>query len=156
MADPTTGPSSPREALLTFRIIGFALGLGVTLFAGVSTFIHLTGRPAAAGEVASIMTTAMIGVAAAAVIGAIIFWRARVAPLIESPSTGDWRTRAMALQTAVIIVWALVEGAAFFAEVVYFLYGDLLAGVLGLVLIWVALGLTWPRSSWLASGRSDL
>ena len=155
MAKPSTPPASPGQALRTLRVIGIAMALGVTLFAGVVTVLHATGgAPPADESTASLISTVMVVVAVGAVIAALVLWRARVAPLIERPTTGDWRARAASIQTGVIIVWALVEGASLFAEVVYLLHRDLFAGVLGLGLFWAALGLTWPRAEWLGADRS--
>jgi hypothetical protein len=145
------GPGSPEQALLTFRIIGLSLGLGVTLFAAVSWYLN-QGRTPTDAAGAGLMLNAMLAVAVGAAVAGVLFWRARVAPLIERPHPrNDWLAHAAEVQTNVIIVWALMEGAALFAEVVYFLYGSAFAGVLGVAAIWITLGLTWPKREWLGA-----
>lgn len=111
-------PASPQQALLAFRIIGAILGLGVTLFAGVSWYVN-RGALVPPGEVGSLMFNLMLAMAAGAAIAAIPFWRARVTPLLERvPPAGDWPPHTALVQTNVIVVWAIIEGAALFAEIV--------------------------------------
>lgn len=143
-----SGPT-PSQALLAFRTIGASLGVGVTLFALVSAFTHQQGDVYQADVDATLMFNLMLALALGGILAAIVFWRARVAPLIERP-TPEHRREAGAseLQTNVIIVWALVEAPSIFAVLVYFLYENLLAGILGVVMIWTALALTWPRRDW--------
>lgn len=143
-----SGPT-PSQALLAFRIIGASLGIGVTLFALVSAFTHQQGDVYQADGDATLMFNLMLALALGGTLAAIVFWRARVAPLIERP-TSEQRPDAAAneLQTNVIIVWALVEAPSIFAVLVYFLYENLLAGILGVAMIWTALALTWPSRDW--------
>ena len=154
--DPSPDDTTPPvdQALLTFRIIGASLGLGVTLFAVVAWFSHQQGSMAAPAVDGELMVNIMLALAFGGSLAAIVLWRARVAPLIERP-TGpeDQAGRLAALQTSVIVVWALIEGPALFAEVVYFLYGTRLAGLLGVVLIWAGLAATWPKREWLEARR---
>lgn len=147
--DPYSADLAASQALLTFRIIGASLGIGVTLFAFVAWFLHQQqGSGDAAGD-PTLMFNLMLAVAVASVVAAIVFWRVRVSPLIERPSPDrERRAAAGEIQTNVVIVWALIEGASLFAVVVYFLYGSVLAGLLGVALIWGALASTWPRREW--------
>lgn len=125
------------------------MALGVTLFAFVSWFAGLEGdvRPEGKG----IVFGGLLILTVMALAAALLLWRARVAPLTR-PSREDWATRFPRLQTHVIIVWALIEAPALVAEAAYFLYGDVLAGIVGLLVIWVGVGLTWPRRTWIGSG----
>lgn len=154
-----TGPApSPAQALLTLRIIGGSLGLGVTLFAFVAWFLHQqgpTGDPATRppGD-PNLMFNIMLATAVAAVLTAIAFWRARVTPLIDrADPEHDWFERFARIQTQIIIVWALIEGPALFAVVLYYLHDMAIAGVLGVIMIWTGLALTWPKREWLDAGR---
>lgn len=148
--DYDTADNASTQALLAFRIIGASLGIGVTLFAFVSWFRHQQQGPGDAAGDPALMFNLMLAVAVASVVAAILFWRARVSPLIDRPSPDRERAAAGEIQTNVVIVWALIEGAALFAVVVYFLYGTTLAGALGVALIWASLAATWPRREWLA------
>ncbi len=143
------GPRSPDHAILMMRIIGGSLGTGVTLFAFVSWFLHQQGGLTTDID-ASLAFNGFLALLLLAALGAIFIWRSRVAPIIERPrEETEWQPRASAIQTGVITTWALIEGAALAGEVVYFLTGHTLAGVLGVALIWVAIGLTWPKKEWL-------
>lgn len=147
--DPYTADLAAGQALLTFRIIGASLGIGVTLFAFVSWFRHQQQGPGNVAGDPALMFNLMLALVVTSVVAAIVLWRARVSPLIERPSPDRERRAAGGeIQTNVVIVWALIEGASLFAVVVYFLYGAALAGLLGVALIWAALAATWPRREW--------
>lgn len=144
------GPRSPGQAILMLRIIGLSLGTGVTLFAFVSWFLHQQQEPMGELAYGSLTYTGAIAMVLLAAIGAFFVWRWRVAPILERPAREtEWQHRASALQTGVIVTWALLEGGALVAEVVYFLTGNGTAGLLGAVLIWLGIGLTWPKREWL-------
>jgi hypothetical protein len=143
-----SGPSTP-QALLAFRIIGASMGLGVTLFAFVSWFLHLQSSPTPPAIDLDLAFNVWMVVAVLAIAGALLFWRTRVAPLLDGQATPVERTaRAGETQTRVVITWALLEAPALLAVVIYFLYDYPLAGLLGVVLIWVGLALTWPQREW--------
>lgn len=144
------GPRSPDQAILMMRIIGLSLGTGVTLFAAVSWFLHQQQGPVGPAIDSSLAFNGFLLLLALASVGAALVWRWRVASVIERRGREtEWRPRAAAIQTGVIITWALLEGAALAGEVVYFLTGNALAGLLGVLLIWVGIGLTWPKRAWL-------
>lgn len=144
------GPRSPGQAILMLRIIGLSLGTGVTLFAFVSWFLHQQQTPVRELVYGSLTYNGTIAMAVLAAIGAFFVWRWRVAPILERPAREtEWQPRAAAIQTGVVITWALLEGGALVGEVVYFLTGNGTAGVLGVVLIWAGIGLTWPKREWL-------
>lgn len=144
----------PSAALLVSRVIAGSMGMGVTLFALVSWYTHQQGTAMEPPGDPALMFNLMLALAAAAVVAAILFWRARVAPLIDRPSSGptapgeDWATHWGRLQTSLVIIWAMIEGASLFAVVVYFLYDMPMAGLLGVALIWSALAITWPKREW--------
>ena len=142
-------PGTPGQAILIMRIIGGSMALGVTLFAFVAWFMHLQDGLTTDFDPGLAFNGFLVLVLLTGV-GAVFIWRARVAPIIERPrEETEWRARASAIQTGLIIIWALVEGAALVGEVVYFLTGYTLAGVVGVLLIWGAVGLTWPKAEWL-------
>lgn len=144
------GPRSPEQAILMMRIIGISLGTGVTLFAFVSWFLHQQESDMAAGIDPGLAFNGFLALFLIAGIGAIFVWRSRVAPVIQRPhQEAEWRARAAAIQTGVIICWAILEGAALAGEVVYFLTGHALSGLLGVLLIWGGIGLSWPKREWL-------
>ena len=142
-------PRSPGQAILMMRIIGISLGTGVTLFAFVSWFLHQEQGPINPELDAAVLFNGFLGLFLVAALGALAVFRARVAPVIHRPSEEQWQPRASAIQTGIIITWAILEGAALVGEVLYFLTGHALAGVLGVLLIWGGVGLTWPKRSWL-------
>ncbi len=144
------GPRSPEQAILMMRIIGLSLGTGVTLFAFVSWFMHQQDNPIGDFVYGDLAYNGFLALAVLVSLGALFFWRVRLAPLLEEPTReGDWQARAARIQTGLIITWALVEGGALVGEVVYFLTGNWVAGVLGLVLIWGGVLMTWPKQEWL-------
>lgn len=149
-------PSSPEAAIRIMRMIGLALGVGVTLFA-VAAWLLQQGAVAAPAEPPLTMYLWM-AFATSLAAGSLVVWRGRVVPHIEPPAgEADWRARAARIQAGLIITWALVEAAALFGVVVYFLDGHVLPVAGGVALMWVALALTWPRGEWLeresAAGR---
>lgn len=144
------GPRSPGQAILMLRIIGLSLCTGVTLFAFVSWFLHQQQGPMGEQVYGSLTFNGAIAMAVLATLGASFVWRSRVVPILQRPAREtEWQSRAAAIQTGALITWALLEGGALVAEVVYFLTGNGIAGVLGVVLIWAGIGLTWPKREWL-------
>lgn len=136
---------------IVLRLIGASLGMGVTAFALVAWYVWRQGPAVHATPDPSLMFTVMWVLALAGIATATALWRSRVTPLLEAAGT-DRVARAEALRTTVIMVWAVIEAPALFAVVVYYLYDIPLAGVLGVVLIWGALALTWPRRDWFDAG----
>jgi F0F1-type ATP synthase membrane subunit c/vacuolar-type H+-ATPase subunit K len=139
---------TPDQALRVTRIIGLALAAGVTLFALVTWGLQRENATSGTGD-ASLFFTVWVAFAAASAVGATLFWRIRVAPILEGspPAPGPAR-RIEALQTGLIICWALIEGAALFGVVVYLLFGNATAGAGAVALMWIALALTWPKREW--------
>lgn len=143
-----SGPS-PTQALLTFRFIGISLGLGVTGFAVVSWLVHRDGGAVEPAVEPLLMLSLMISGILVAFMAAVGLWRARVAPVLESPEPADPVARLGRLQGGVIIVWAVMEAAALLSVVVHYLYDLPLAGAVGVLLIWGTLAATWPKRAWL-------
>lgn len=150
MAQNPGQPASPRQAILLMRIIGISLGTGVTLFAFVSWFLHRQDGPMAPGVDAGLIFNLYLVLFLVAAVGAILVFRSRVAPILQRPAEEtQWRARASAIQSGLIVSWALLDGAALAGEVVYLLTGHVLAGALGLALIWAGVLLAWPNPEWL-------
>jgi hypothetical protein len=144
-------PSNPRDALRVMRIIAVALAGGVTTFAAIVWFMHLQGLPG--GGKGDALLYLWIAVATSVVAVSMILWRGRVVPILEAPATEEWRQRAADIQTGLVITLALIEAAALFGVVVYFLAGFALAGGVGVAMMWAAVALTWPQEEWLATAR---
>lgn len=145
------GTSHSQAGLGAARAIAAALIGGVTTFAVVA-WLEGGGeaaRPADA-HAAGTMLWAWAAAASAAIVAATALWRTRVAPLIESPrgAREDGPDGAAALQTGLVLVWAILEGAALFGVLVYYLFGTPLALAGGLLLVWLGIGITFPRSDW--------
>ncbi|MBW3552396.1 MAG: hypothetical protein KY466_02735 [Gemmatimonadetes bacterium] len=137
--------------------VGAARAIAASLIAGVTTFAlvawSMVGErgpqsPDAAATGPVIYAWAVL--ACGALIAAMLVWRTRITPRLESPRgpRKDEPGRQAALQSALIVVWALLEGAALFGVVVYFLYGATFPLAGGLLLVWLGIGLTFPRSEW--------
>lgn len=138
-------------SLATTRLIAAALIGGVTVFAVVAWVMVQADGPMSASPAggADVMLYAWAAASLAAVAAAVVLWRLKVSPLLESPrSTEAAPGRDMELQTGLIMTWAILEGAALFGVVVYLLHGVLLPYAVGLLLVWLGIGLTFPRSGW--------
>jgi hypothetical protein len=148
-------PDGRKDTIRVLRTIGLSMAGAVTLFAIVALFVnrHAPPRP----EEGSLMLYVWIAVATSLVAASMVWWRGNVVPLIEEPLRSDGRGRAAALQTALVVTWALIEAGALFGVVVFFLEGIWVAGALGVGMMWAALAVTWPRGDWLtpASGAAD-
>lgn len=152
MAEPV-GPS--RSQLAVLRVIGVAMGAGLSLFAIVSWILRRDAAARVPAGSVSAFVNGWILLTAITVITAIVVWRRTVAPRIEGPAQTPLPAGAPALQTAVIIVWALIEVASLFGVIAYFLTGNGWTGGPAVAVFWIALAVTWPRSHWLQNGRSD-
>lgn len=140
------GPAAARKVTL---LITIALPLGVTLFAVIALVL------AGSGEVESTangtLFRAWIAMVVATVIAATVAWRRMVVPLLPptgqrgEPPAPDTLRR---LQTGLIVCLALVEGGALFGCVVTLVGGGALPAVAGVLLMWIAFALLWPRPGW--------
>jgi F0F1-type ATP synthase membrane subunit c/vacuolar-type H+-ATPase subunit K len=145
--------ATPEAALRVMRMIGLALGAGVTMFA-VAAWVIQPGAAATPSD-PPLMLYLWIAMATTLAAGSLVVWRGRVVPHLASASGGaDWRERADRIQAGLVITWALVETAALFGVVVYFLDGQVLPIAAGVALMWVALAMTWPRAEWLEPERA--
>src|SRR5688572_15910690 len=102
----------PVWAQRTATYVGLSLALGVTFFAGVSWYLHQTAQapPTADLQFARILIYAWIALTAVTTVSAVLFWRMRVAPLING--TGPLpRERMPQLTANLLICWALIESA---------------------------------------------
>jgi hypothetical protein len=144
-------PATPQDALRTMRLIGISMAAAVTLFAAITFFLHRQDGSAPAGV--PLILYVWVAVATSLTAASMILWRGNVVPHLDRPER-PWRERAGGIQTGLILTWALVEAAALFGVVVFFLSGIRLAGLLGVAMMWAALVLTWPRPEWLASGSA--
>ncbi|MEJ2504400.1 MAG: hypothetical protein P8177_13990 [Gemmatimonadota bacterium] len=149
---PSPGSGSRAQALLALRIIGASLGVGVTLFAGVSGVVHQQGGPFLSFGDPVLVTNLFIGFALVTALAALAVWRTRVQPLLRDPVGDDWAERATTLQTPVIVTWAILEAGAMAGVAVYFLYGSVLPAIIGVALMWAGLAATWPRAAWFDPG----
>ena len=152
---PVQTPATVRVS----RIIAASLIGGVTLFAIIAWLVVQESGPQASDPAAGpVMLYAWAGVAFASVSAAAVLWRLKVSPLIEEPRRGGPGASAAhdeALQTALIITWALLEGPALFGLVVYLLTAWIPAYAGGLLLGWLGIGLTFPRTAWYRNGRAQ-
>jgi hypothetical protein len=138
-----------RAVKSTALLIGLSLAIGVSLYAVVAYFMHRSGTaPRGANpEFGRIMIYAWIGLAAVTLTAAVLFWRARVEPLITGVQSYPGE-RMKELNTNLIICWALIESAALFGVTVYFLTNILWIGAASVVLIWGAVLSTRPKIEW--------
>jgi len=140
-------PSTPREARQAQVIILTALPLGVTLFALVGLWVTREGVPGDPGPLLAVWGFATV----AAVVAAFIVWQRMVKPHLpvsgrraEPPSMEEIGR----FQTGQIVAMALIEGVALFGGVILIIAGRALPALVGVVMIWTALALLWPRRAW--------
>src|SRR5688500_8726850 len=99
-----------RAAKTTALIIGLSLAIGVSVFAVIAFCMQQTGaapRPADP-QFSQIMLFAWVGLTAITITCAVLYWRARVEPLITGVQSYP-ADRIKELNTNLIICWALVE-----------------------------------------------
>lgn len=146
-------PIKTIASLAISRIIAASLVGGVTAFALAAWFIVQQDGPMAAGgnETGALLRYVWATLAFGGVAAAMILWRVRVLPLLESPHHPDPESRGEALQSALVTVWALLEGPALFGVVLFLLSGSFLTCGAGLLLVWLGIGLTFPRQDWFPS-----
>ena len=140
-------------SLAVSRMIAASLIAGVTVFALVAWFMVRQDGPRGNEAQASLMLYLWAALAFGAIMAAIVLWRVRIAPILESPASPaeDPVARSESLQSGLIIVWALLEGPALFGVVLYLLFGSTIPWGAGLLLVWLGIGLTFPRPGWYPS-----
>jgi hypothetical protein len=143
----------PKSAIRNLRVTGLAMAGGITVFAAVAWFLHRASPPAPADG--PWILYLWIAAATSLIAASMMVWRATAVRWIERPDPAtDWQARAAGISNGLVISWALVEGAALFGVVVYFLFGSVLPGLLGVFVMWAALAFTWPQPEWLATGET--
>lgn len=129
-------------------IIGLSLAIGVTVFVLVAYFLRRNGSaPAIDPGLGRVMVFAWIGWSAIVATGTVLFWRARMEPLITGVQHYP-HDRIGELTTNLIICWALIEGAALLGAVVYYLYGPLWVAIASVAMIWGAILMSRPQVEW--------
>lgn len=132
------------------RLIGISLGVGVAVLA-IAAWVVQRGATQPPVE-NSVMVYVWIAFATSLTAGSLVVWRGMVVPHLDAARPdGPWQARAERVQTGLIITWALVEAAALFGVIVYYVSGQVLPAAGGLVLMGAALALSWPRREWLSA-----
>lgn len=146
----TAGPGpQARQALQLARMIAVGTAAGATVFALVAWFLHRRSPPPGDRAQAELMFNLWLLLALGALVAAIVFWRTRIAPLIErSPASPAPRAYNHQLLTRLVITWSLVDGASLAGVVIYFAFGSAWAGAAALALMWLAMAATWPQPRW--------
>jgi hypothetical protein len=145
---------APAPIIRVAQIITIALALGVSIFLAVAVLVLRRGRPFAADpwDPSSPMTAMALVFAAAALVGHAVIQGVMVngqrrglaqgklpEGMDEGPMASRKATETAALlaifQTGHIVGSAMLEGAAFFATIVYFLEGKAVALLAALVLV---------------------
>ena len=124
-----TGPArQPPSADATLALIRISLLLGVLLFGAVSWFVHRnpSWRPSDA-DALPVLRRVMLAVWVLAVAALLA-----VRPRLERLTGG-------ARRSTLVIAWAIGEGAALFGGVYFYLSGDALSFLGGLVVMMAAL-----------------
>jgi F0F1-type ATP synthase membrane subunit c/vacuolar-type H+-ATPase subunit K len=139
-----TRPISPEGAYRTSSLIAFALVLGATLYAIVALFLQR-----GAGHLSfDTMTTVWLAFSVATVAAARLLWARLVVPAL--PRMG-WRTEPISvrdagrIQSGLIVIWGLLEGAALFGLVVYSVSGSYITLAGALAVLFIGLLATRPR-----------
>ncbi|MGI9039389.1 MAG: hypothetical protein ACR2GQ_11070 [Gemmatimonadota bacterium] len=135
-----------KTARQTTAIILAAMPMGVTLFALVTWWIR-RGEPTMDPGLMQVIWLAM---AVTVVVAAAVVWRRLVQP--ELPAGGHTADvsgeRLGRLQTGLIICMALIEGAALFGVITWFIGGSPVPAAASVVMMWAALLAMWPRPGW--------
>jgi hypothetical protein len=159
-----SSPDRPEAVLLTNQILNGALVAGPLIFLGIALFVRASGKDgliaAAPFDTRSPLLLVAIALAVANVLLAwflpprVVAAQRRLigkdggvaAPAGAAvPNTKDGRLMA-AWTTSRIIALALIEGAAFFATIVFMMEGSALALVAALALL-VAMAIRFPTAT---------
>lgn len=135
-----TNPLQPKDALKTLRILHFALLAGMIFFSLVSFFLNYTGVEPAAAELSGIFIYIIPVFVLGGFTASHLLFKNRMG--IARSATG-LTEKLTHYRAALIVRWALLEGPAFFAIVVYMLTNELL--FLGWAAIIIVYFITlWP------------
>lgn len=139
----------PATAQRTATLISLSLAMGVTLYTGVSWFLHQQGtmEREADPQFAQILIYAWIGVTAVSAFASLWFWRNRVEPLISGTEPLPL-ARLGELMSMHLVCIALIEGPALFGVTIYFLSGIIWPALVSVFLIWFVVLSTRPQTEW--------
>ena len=138
----------PATAQRIDTYVGLSLALGVTIFAGVSWYLHQTVQaPTSDPQFTQLLIYAWIALTAVTTLSAVILWRSRVQPLINGNQSLP-RERMPQLTANLLICWALIESASLLGVTIYFLTGTVWVAAVAEVIIWVAFLVTRPQVEW--------
>lgn len=142
--------------LRTARVLHTALVAGPLAFALVALWLQ---RGMAAADFDADTQRLLRYVWMAAAVGSLLLalnlWRTRVAPHIEAIAGGETAEPPQELLSGLILVWALIEGAALFGLVMYLVTGLSSVWIGSVVLILGNAVFGRPRTEWFepAAGR---
>lgn len=145
--NPSERPADASAARQTTAIVLASLPMGVTMFALVTWWLR-RGEPA--GDIGQFFPLLWMALTVSVVVAAVVVWRRMVKP--EVPAAGYATTvsedRLARLQTGLIMCMALLEGAALFGVLIWFIGGSPVPAVASVAMMWVALYFAWPRRGW--------
>lgn len=148
----SSGPAGTApQPLLTLRVIGAAMVMGVIFFAVVAWFITGGGTRPMWQDLAAGSTLVYVWIALtfAAAMAAMVIWRTRAAPLLgRSHAQDKGAGRAASLTRALVVIWALLEGQALTGLVLYLLSGSQLAYYGGPAVMIVGFAMSFPKAEW--------
>lgn len=140
----------------TARVIHAAIVLGPTLFALLAVWLRGGEQPMSMNpDERRLMLYVWMAAIVGATLGALNLWRTRVVPHIEAAERAGPRSASGALLPGLVLVWAVVESAALFGLVVYFVTGSIPLLVGSLAVVWINGFVTRPRPQWFGAGHPD-
>lgn len=145
----SSGPRSPRGALLTARTIAGGLLGGVAFFAVVAWIVTAGGaEPVGDGGLAEALTYAWIAVVLVGAPGMLHLWRSQIGPALDAPRHERGLQHAARVSRGLIIVWALLEGQALLGIAAFFVAGTTLPFYGGVLVMAVGMAASFPRREW--------
>lgn len=145
--------TDPLVAARTARIIWAAMLCGILALAGVLAFLKRDAvSDASAFSDSRLPIWIWIAFALSSAIGAILVWRSSAEPLIEGRTPADDAPRRtgdqVGLTSALMVCWALLEGASLLGLVLFFLSGHWILLVATLAFALAGFGMSAPRKEW--------
>lgn len=145
-SDPSSASTTAATQRQSAILILASLPIVVTLFAGVAYWLR---RGSAASSVAPLTAVWAVGTVVSLFVAFVIWHRIVRLHVPASGFQNDPEPGSLnRLQTGLIICMAVVEGMALFGIILYLLGGGPIPAVTGVVMIWAALLLLWPRRGW--------